>query len=604
MSSIFGFTGNKFNLDAIKVKLEHWVPDRFALSKNDNINCGVLELFKTEECHINPQPFSINNLIVALDGRIDNRVHLSTLLNLPNIEQQSDVVYVAKAYEKWGESCVDYLIGDFAFSVWDKEDNSLFIARDHMGVKPMFYALVENELVFSSEMKGILAVNSFEKKINERYVVSAFSSLILDSTESLYQDIFCLPPAHYLVFKGESLTVKKYWNLGHNKPSIPKSVDEQFAKFGDLFNQSVVARLRSAREIGAEVSGGLDSSGIAAFAMENLGKGHPLYSYCYGKPNTSTSDLDSKDDSDLVKQLCADYQISEYLTVTNELDLSGKDYLKYYGEILDDLDQNGVPLLATSFLPKAKKSNVSVMLSGWAGDQIVTSTVGGFYEAKANKRMYKSLWDDLGRKHAFKKQVVRFFYYILKAYFKPFYKKNLKISRAVLKHGFLKESLIEKYNLRDLPSRRYFLKSCTNIKEYQVQNISHEGIVGRTMNHGLIGKHFNIDYRFPMLDVRLLEYVQELPISTTAPKGKTRFLFKKLIRGKVPDGIVDLHKSYVPTTPFGRAFFKQEIPDFKNAYEKKFSADLDPFFRVKQEWNSKYIDFYVKSIQLFEKLKK
>lgn len=574
MSTVFGFTGNKYDLESIQKKLDHWESDRSSLYRSDKINIGVLELFKTPECHLTAQPLKRDHVVVSLDGRLDNRDELLVKLSLSVEKQFADVDLVAESFMKWGEKCVNHLIGDFVISVWDERTKSLFVARDQMGVKPVYYALIDNDLVYSSEIKGIIAVSQFEKKINERYVVSLFSSFQIKREETLYQNLLKLPAGHYLTFKDNELVVHEYWYLGINAPAIPESVEEQVKRFGELFNQSVKDRLRSAGNLGAEVSGGLDSTGIAAFAMSNLGDGIPFYSYCYGKANESVSEHDKKDDSALVEEFCDKYQISKYLTITNELDLSGEDYLKYYHEILDEIDRNGVPLLSTSFLPKAQKDEVNVMLSGWAGDQVVTSTASGFYSAKANKKMYRSLWTELKGNFNTKDSFIRFVYYNLNAVFKPFYKQNLKKSRKGLKFTVLKNDLIKKYKLNEIPNLRYYLKSCTSIREYQKVNVTHAGIEGRTVDHGLIGKHFKIDYRFPMLDIRLLEYVHHLPFTTTAPKGETRFLFKQLIKGKVPDEVVNLHKSKVPTTPFGKAFFEKNKDYFAEELNK---FDLNSF---------------------------
>lgn len=600
MSSIFGFTGSGFNLESMQEKLMHWTPDRHALKYGADFSAGVLELYKTPECIITPQPFCDEELIVCFDGRIDNRKELSDLLDIEPLENYSDIDFVIKAFRRWGEKCVDHLIGAFVFAVWNTQKNSLFIARDHLGIKPLFYAVIDDKLVFSSEMKGILSLKEFDRKCNERYLVAQFSALQLEPNETLYEEIQELRAGHFLTFTKNKLLVKEYWYLGMNKPEIPESVAEQVKQYGELFNQSVKNRLRTAGNLGAEVSGGLDSTGIAAFAIKNLGTGHPFYSYCYGKADKPIGDFGEKDDSDLVIEFCKNYKILDYLTIVNELDLSGEKYLKFYDEILDHIESNGVPLLSTFFLPKAQNQNVNVMLSGWAGDQMVTSTVGGFYEAKANKRMFSSLWKELRTRYNRRKSLIRVIYYTLKALFKPFYKVNLKKARSKLDECLLNPKLIEKYKLHDLPNFRYYLKSCTNIQEYQKLNILHRGINNRTVNHGLVGKHFNIDYRFPMLDVRLLEYIHQLPFSTTAPKGQTRFLFKKLIKGKVPAGVLDLHKSKVPTTPFGRVFFNHAEQCFSEELKK---VDLKSLPFVREDYSEDAHRNQVELLHLASKLK-
>lgn len=603
MSSIFGYTGNQSDLKAMEDKLAHWSADRKSSFQSDSFNTGVLELFKTPECEFTPQPVQREDVIVALDGRIDNRDELIPKLNFSKEQDYADVDFVLHAYKKWGKDCLSHLVGAFVFSIWDKNSETLFIARDQMGVKPLYYSVVGEELVFASEMKGILAVKGFDKTLNDAYVTSLFSVYNPESDQSLYQNILKLPAGCYLTFKNKEVEVTKYWYLGKNKPTIPKTVKEQVELFGKLFEQSVQRRLRTKRNLGAEVSGGLDSTGIAAFAMKSLGKGHPFYSYCYGMASESTAEDDQKDDSELVVEFCKNYKINEYLTVANDKDLSGEDYLKYNTTILDDIDENGVPMLATSFLPKAEKQEVNVMLSGWAGDQIVTSTVGGLYEAIANKRLPKKLWKSLRHQYGIRKSFVRWIYYLTKQLYNPLLKQYLKKGKEDLEKGVLAPRLIEKYNVGNIPSLRFYLKSCIDIQEYQLKNISHGGIENRTVQHGLIGKHFKIDYRFPMLDVTLLEYIHQLPFSTTAPKGQTRYLFKQLIKGMVPNGVIDMHKSFVPTTPFSRYFFDQNDELFAQTVKEEDLKHLEGFLKLDNYQQRNNSNKNLKIIQLARKSK-
>lgn len=590
MSSIFGYTGEGQDLSKMADRLGHWKPDREGEYVSVKYSTGVLELYKTPECIQEPQPVQKDQIVVSLDGRIDNRKELAIMLPLEDDSLQADVNFVKEAYLRWGKDCVNYLVGAFVIAIWDEKENRLFIARDHLGIKPVYYSIVEEQLVYSSEMKGILALNSIQKTFNEQYVVSQFSSLVQEKDETLYEDIKTLPPGHFLTFSNGHLKVCEYWHLGKNKVEIPETVEEQMNKFGELFEQSVNSRLRTAGQLAGEVSGGIDSTGIAAFAMKKLGKGSPFYCYCYGK----SEDVE-KDDSDLVKEFARDYGIEDYVTVVDDNSLNGEEYLRYYNEILDDIDDNGVPIMATTFLPKAMSEGVNVLFSGWAGDQMVTSTAGGFFEAKANKRMYKSLWTGLRERYGIRKSILGWGYYILKSIYDPFYKKNLRRAKISLQRTVLNEELIEKYSLRELPHFRYYLKICTDIQSYQKINLTHTGIVDRTVSHGLIGKHFRIDYRFPMLDVRLLEYLQQLPFSTISPKGKSRYLFKSLIRGLVPDGVLSLHKSKVPTTPFSRLFFKKNEEQIQKELN---DVDLDSLPFIRRDYNAKIHNKQIEIIHL------
>jgi asparagine synthase (glutamine-hydrolysing) len=575
MSSIYGYTGSSDAQVAMSNVLRHWQPDRENFIQNDKVTLGTLELFKTPECPLVSSPYTYKDFIVIADCRIDNREELSSDLGINDISKHSDIEFIARAYEKYGEQAPLKLEGDFAFVIWDEKQQQVFAARDYFGVRTLFYSEVHGELVFASEMKGILAYPNYKKEFNEAYIISQFSALQISREETFYKNISSLEAGHSLVYKDKTLSVKKYWQLGDRLVAVPNTVAEQEAEFNRLATESVRKRLRSYGALAAEVSGGLDSTGIGAVAMEILGKGYPFYSFCYAKPSKKIDGKEQKDDTHVVREFCAKYEIEKYFTAVNELDLPPDDLIDIVTNILDDIESNGVPLFSTSFLPKAQQNNINVMLSGWAGDQVVTNTCAGFPEPLAHEKRYVDLWKDVRRRHSFLKTVPRFFVYVVKCFnSKGFYNKNLRKQQKAISESALKKEYIQKYKLDQLPGLRYELKSCTDIKDYHRKNLTHYGIQKRTSDHVLIGKHFKIDYRFPMLDLRLVEYIYNLPFETIAPKGRTRYLYKKFVSNLVPKELLRVHKSKVPTTPFAFAYMKEYSPYLR---DKFFSMNNDVF---------------------------
>jgi asparagine synthase (glutamine-hydrolysing) len=580
MSSIYGFTGKSQGQIEMSAALRHWQPDREHVIQNDQVTLGALELFKTPECLITRLPYAYHDTIVVADCRIDNREELAKVLGIEDISNHSDIEFIARAYEKYGEETPLQLIGDFAFVIWDKKREQLFAACDHFGVRTLFYSEVDGEIVFASEMKGILACPSYKKVFNEAYIISQFSALQIENEQTFYQNISLLTGGHSMVFSNHSLSIKRYWKLGDRKVTVPKTVAEQEAEFNRLATESVRSRLRTHGALAAEVSGGLDSTGIGAVAMEILGKGYPFYSFCYAKSSKAIDGKEQKDDTHIVREFCAKYGIEKYFTAVNELDLPPDDLIEIVTNVLDDIESNGVPLFTASFLPKAKQLDIRVMLSGWAGDQVVTNTCAGFPEPLAYEKRYFDLWKDVRRRHSFIKAVPRFLVYVFKCInSKGFYNINLKKQRQMIANGAIKTEYIQKYKLDQLPGLRYELKSCTNINDYHIKNLTHHGIQKRTCDHVLVGKHFKVDYRFPMLDLRLVEYIYNLPFETIAPKGKTRYLYKKFVTNLVPKELLRVHKSKVPTTPFAYAYMLEN-----SAYLRK------KFFSMNNEAFDKYID--------------
>lgn len=556
MSSIFGYTGSfAIGLTPMAEHLKHWNPDREGIYSDDEIQLGCLENFTTNEAKLTPQPFVYQKFTLVANARIDNRDELAKLLEINPFDELSDIQFIAFSFEKWGKECLKYLVGDFAFVIWDKTNKELFGARDHIGIKTLYYSIVGTQFVFSSEIKGICSFPDFSSTVNEKYFVHGFSLVSLPSTETPYTEIHQLPSGCSFTWKNEKMTIERYWEFGKKTVEIPKTVDAQIEEFNRLVDQAVECRLRTSAKIGAEVSGGLDSTGIAAIAMEKLGVGTEFYSYCYGKSKESVWEHDKKDDSEIVKKFCERYQISDYLNVVNEEDFPIETAFELLEKVYDDQEDNGVPFFTGSYLPAAQKKGVKVMLSGWGGDQVVTNSAAGLFIQKSRNRKYVDLWKSIRMKYSIPKTMIRFGYHVVKGLnATKFFKENLNKNQLSLKDSNLKQSLIEKYNLHKTPGDRYGLKSVDTLKEVFQKNIGFPGLEKRCYHHDLTGKHFGIEFRFPLLDVRLLNYMYSLPETTISPNYQQRFLFTNAVKDKIPYEVIALRKSKVPTTPFGFSY--------------------------------------------------
>lgn len=584
MSSIFGYTGTKGDITAMQQKLRHWTPDHENVYKDEHISVGALELYNVPESPLAPQPFEYKNLVVVADCRIDNRNELAKEFSISNLSAHADIEYIAFAFEKWGENCVHHLIGDFAFVIWNKAEQTLFAARDHFGIKTFYYTIIDNELVFASEIKGILAYPCYKPEYDERHIVSEFSFIEVPHELTMYKDVFHIPSGHCMRFgKQHQLTTTKYWTFGERKVVIPATIAEQEAEFVRLCYQSVNDRLRSYYKVGAELSGGLDSSGITAIAMELLGKNSEFYSFTYGKPKYQVPNRkEAIDDTDTVRKICKKYGIEPYWTVVNETDLSGQEYFALMTEVMDEYESNGVPLFSSSFLKRAAAKKVGVVLSGWGGDQIVTNTWGasGLITHLATEKKYGQLWKQIRYNRPFYRALLSFMRMVVQPQANKDNLKKWVTNNA--KNTIITDALIEKYDVKKAMNPDLTRRLAKDIKTYQIESITAKSIHQRTYQHEQVGKHFRTEYRFPMQDVRLTEYVNNLPYTTIAPNGKRRYLYKMAVNGLIPDSIIKSHKPPIATAPFGQAF-KHKNHDFFITQIKNIVANMNPrFFDTKK----------------------
>jgi asparagine synthase (glutamine-hydrolysing) len=580
MSVFFGYTGDGEFLPQMANKLRHWKPDREGVYKDENISLGCLEWDNVDVGGRTPQPIRYKHFVIVGDTRLDNRPDIMLRLRLDSKVTFTDLELVVRLYEIKGKDTPRYLIGDFAFLIWDSLEERVFAARDQLGIKVLYFALIEGKLIVGSEIKGMLAYPGVDVRFHTEFLVRSFTRSDLPHGQTLYDGVKVLPPATYLEFCTGKLETYLYWELGDHQVLIPESHEERLKVFKQLFYQAVKDRLRTPGHVGAELSGGLDSTGIAAAANDLLGVEVPLFTYSFAKPESSELPGPKTDDNEIVREFCESRGLLPYWTKVNERDFDERLFLELNSEVLDEFDDNGVPLLTGTFLKKAQKQKVKVMLSGWGGDQGVTMTVGGLYRPMAMHRQYRALWKDIRRKHGLIPSFVKWVFFSVK------YRSSIdlkatynKISEKFILGNPLLDELINWFVADITDSKILEIKTATDIKSYLKLYLKNPDLERRVIHHGLIGRHFGVEYRFPMLDVRLLEYIYALPLETLTYQGKSRYLFTTTMASSLPVQVIAKRKSKVPTVPFFKAYQQKVLPYLEQKVRELYPNEpMEDFF--------------------------
>jgi asparagine synthase (glutamine-hydrolysing) len=176
----------------------------------------------------------------------------------------SDTETILHLYEDYREHCVDHLNGMFAFAVWDEKEQTLFIARDHLGIKPLHYFFDGQSLIFGSEIKSILRSGMVQPEMDPQALVNYFFYGYVPDPETMFKGIQKLPPAHHLTLKKGQLSIKRYWNV-HFEPDYSHSEQYFIERSLELMQSAVKMRLISEVPLGAFLSGGVDSSLVVAY---------------------------------------------------------------------------------------------------------------------------------------------------------------------------------------------------------------------------------------------------------------------------------------------------------------------------------------------------
>ena len=283
------FDNKKINQNINKNIMKHmkrYKIDKFESIQHSNIlfGCGLQHI--TPESLQEKIPHEDDELLITADAIIDNRSELLEKLNLSghNESDFSDSQYILMAYKKWGNDCCNYLIGDYAFIIWNKKKNELYCARDHVGKRTLYYYFKNNKFIFSTTIRPILDAIDYAE-LNEEQLVEYLSiEGVLSSTnikETIYKDIYKLEPSSYMIVNENGCKINKYWDPGRNvKTLVFKSDREYEKKFIEVFSEAVKCRLRTNGKIGVMLSSGLDSGSVASVAALQLKKQDKnLYSY-------------------------------------------------------------------------------------------------------------------------------------------------------------------------------------------------------------------------------------------------------------------------------------------------------------------------------------
>lgn len=263
-----------------------WVGERVALGRRGRSDDASPPLVHPTTQHA-----------IVFDGRIDNTDELSAALGLgPHVH---DDELVLAAYERWGESAPARLLGDFAFAVWDASARQLFCARDVFGQRPLFYAAARGIVAIGSEPQQLLAHPLVPARINEGVVAEHLAGMPVSVGETVWSDVARLPPAHTLIASDGGVRVSRYWQFDPDADLACSSEGEYVEAFTDVFRTAVRCRVRGAsRGVGVFLSGGLDSSAVAAAAerlhREEMSPEVRAYSLTYpGRPCDESPYIDA-----------------------------------------------------------------------------------------------------------------------------------------------------------------------------------------------------------------------------------------------------------------------------------------------------------------------
>ena len=268
MCSILGYFNSKVNIDEIKdlnYSLSHRGPDNSTLReynfKNKKLFLAHNRLAIQDLDAKANQPMENDRFAIVFNGEIYNHFEIRNKLKFKDFKTHSDTETLLYAFVEFGvKETLSKLIGMFAIALFDKLENRLYLIRDRVGIKPLYYTFNNGEFAFASELKGF--ANHLKEKISNRALIQFLSLSYIPDNSSYYENIKKLKPAHYLIFDGNSIESYRYWDLPTDKIDITFS--EALSSVEELIKSSIKYRLLADVEVGSFLSGGVDSSLVSA----------------------------------------------------------------------------------------------------------------------------------------------------------------------------------------------------------------------------------------------------------------------------------------------------------------------------------------------------
>ena len=330
---------------------------------NSQVNIGLghrrLSVIDLSEDAAQPMSNEDGTVIVVFNGEIYNYRELKQELTARGhkFKTQSDTEVIVHLYEESRDQCVTRLSGMFALALLDKKRNRLLLARDRMGIKPLFYCHKGGNLYFASEIKSLMLIDEVSRDIDLKALDAYFAFGYIPGHRTIFKDIKKLQPATYMTFVDKLLEIESYWSANY-EPKLQDSEDELITKFVSLFEEAIERHLVSDVPIGAFLSGGMDSSIIVALMSKVSGKRVNTFSLGYSEGRQDELEY-------------ADAVARQYHTRHTEF-RTNPEMIGILPELLWHLDEPFFDnsIIPTYYISKLARGKVKVVLSGDGGDEI------------------------------------------------------------------------------------------------------------------------------------------------------------------------------------------------------------------------------------------
>ncbi len=554
--------------------IRHRGPDESGIYVGENIGIGSVRL-SIVDVSSGQQPLSDSSETywIVYNGEIFNYQELRLDIEKQGIrlKTHSDTEVVVQMYAMYGAKCLQYFNGQFAFCIWNKKKKEFFLARDRVGIRPLFYWAQNNAFAFCSEIKGLFTLNQVDRSISAESLAQIFTYWTTISPNTPFEKIYELPPGHYMHVSASKIQIEKYWSLefSSNQNNSAQNFPEAVEEFSELLKDAVKIRLRADVKVGAYLSGGLDSSVTTSLIHEI--DPSILNTFSIGFKNKTFDETP--------------YQVEAakyFNTHHTAFECSSADIAEKFAETVWHSE---FPILRTAPTPmfllskKVRESGIKVVITGEGADEFL----GGyniFKEAKirrfwANEPDSKIRPQLLSRLYPYLPAIKdggnlaakMFFGYKLTDTENPLYSHLLRWHNTSRIKSFFSDDVSAKLDDYD-PHKSIYEKLPNDFKKWSDLGKSQYLEATIFMSGYLLSSQGDrmamgnsVEGRYPFLDYRVIEFCGKLPDNFKLNCLNEKFLMKKMSVGRIPESITKRSKQPY-RAPIVSSFFDEGSPAY------------------------------------------
>jgi len=551
MCGITGFwgSGNRETLVKMTDKLHHRGPNDEGFYFDGTIGLGHKRLSIIDLSSFGKQPMSNEDgsILIIFNGEIYNFQELKKgLEERHNFKSQTDTEVILRLYEEIGDQIFSKMNGMFAIAIFDKKRKKIILARDRMGKKPLFWGVFKNTFIFGSELKALLEHPQFERKIDLESLNKYLTYEYVPTPNSIFENVYKLEPGHCLKYDGKNIEKKCFWDIKFREEENSYNIKDVLEGLDNKINEAVKTRLISDVPLGVFLSGGIDSSAICYYAQKLSTQKIKTFSIGFKEQSFDESKY---------ARLVAKYLKTDH----HEKILNAKDSLDLIPKIADLLDEPlaDASIVPTYLLSKFAREHVTVTLGGDGGDELFC----GYDTFRAHK--LADIYEHVPlfiRKNIIERLTTLLptsfdnisFDFKAKKFLSGFYgEKKYRDQRwmgsftSVQKKKLFLPHVLEKNNENEFNNIDNYLE---NVKKENFYNQLIYLYLKMYMMDDILVKvdrasmYNSLEVRAPLIDYRVVDFVNNIPIDMKIKGLKTKYILKKLMQDKLPKEIINRPK--------------------------------------------------------------